>query len=81
MLEDGSILRGLLPGRPTADSLFSDVLCDGKSLLKVRSPHSMRLCCTLACVAGSSMCHNVCTGLTPARTLCLLLAKLPELLA
>ena len=29
------MLRGLLPGRPTADSLFSDVLNDGASLLKV----------------------------------------------
>lgn len=35
VLEDGSILRALLPGRPTRDCLFSDVLRDGKSLLKV----------------------------------------------
>lgn len=35
VLEDGSVLRGLLPGRPTADSLFSNVLMDDTSLLKV----------------------------------------------
>ncbi|KAK9820373.1 hypothetical protein WJX72_009606 [[Myrmecia] bisecta] len=35
VLPDGSILRALLPGRPTRDSLFCDVLRDGKSLLKV----------------------------------------------
>ena len=36
ILPDGSILRPLLPGRPTADCLFLDVLRDDKSLLKVR---------------------------------------------
>ena len=35
VLPDGSVLRAQLPGRPTADCLFSDVLRDGKSLLKV----------------------------------------------
>jgi hypothetical protein len=37
VLPDGSILRGTLPGRPTRDSLFSDVLRDGTSALKVRA--------------------------------------------
>lgn len=35
VLPDGTVLRALLPGRPTADSLFCDVLRDGRSLLKV----------------------------------------------
>ena len=35
VLPDGSILRPHLPGRPTADCLFTDVLRDDKSLLKV----------------------------------------------
>ena len=35
VLPDGRILRGLLPGRPTRDALFSDVLRDGRSLAKV----------------------------------------------
>ncbi|GFR50303.1 hypothetical protein Agub_g12493, partial [Astrephomene gubernaculifera] len=35
VLADGSVLRGGLPGRPSRDCLFKDVLRDGKSLLKV----------------------------------------------
>ncbi|GLC45302.1 hypothetical protein PLESTB_000307100 [Pleodorina starrii] len=35
VLPDGSVLRCDLPGRPTRDCLFVDVLRDGKSLLKV----------------------------------------------
>lgn len=35
VLPDGSVLRALLPGRPTRDSLFADVLRDGVSLLKI----------------------------------------------
>eukprot|EP00887_Chlorella_sp_A99_P005608 scaffold1.g5608.t1 len=35
VLPDGSVLRAQLPGRPTRDSLFCDVLRDGTSLLKV----------------------------------------------
>ncbi|KAG2451611.1 hypothetical protein HYH02_003392 [Chlamydomonas schloesseri] len=35
VLPDGSVLRASLPGRPTRDCLFVDVLRDGKSLLKV----------------------------------------------
>lgn len=35
VLPDGTVLRALLPGRPTRDSLFADVLRDGASLLKV----------------------------------------------
>ena len=30
------MLRALLPGRPTRDTLFGDVLRDGKSVMKVR---------------------------------------------
>lgn len=37
VLSDGSVLRGLLPGRPTLDCLFLDPLRDNKSLLKVRN--------------------------------------------
>ena len=35
VLPDGRVLRALLPGRPTRDSLFCDVLRDNHSLLKV----------------------------------------------
>ncbi|KAJ8768234.1 hypothetical protein K2173_021174 [Erythroxylum novogranatense] len=35
VLPDGSILRPLLPGRPTRDSLFNDPARDGVSLLKI----------------------------------------------
>ena len=35
VLSDGSVLRPALPARPTADALFSDVLRDRRSLLKV----------------------------------------------
>lgn len=35
VLPDGGVLRALLPGRPTRDCLFLDVLRDGKSLLKI----------------------------------------------
>ena len=36
VLPDGGLLRCILPGRPTADCLFRDVMRDGKSLLKAR---------------------------------------------
>ena len=36
VLPDGTILRGLLPGRPARSCLFSDVLRDHQSLLTVR---------------------------------------------
>lgn len=35
VLSDGSVLRCLLPGRPTLDCLFLDPLRDNQSLLKV----------------------------------------------
>ncbi|KAI3433391.1 hypothetical protein D9Q98_003207 [Chlorella vulgaris] len=35
VLPDGSILRAKLPGRPTRDSLFRDVMRDGDTLLKI----------------------------------------------
>jgi len=38
VLPDGSVLRAALPARPTADTLFSDVLRDCCSLLKARVP-------------------------------------------
>ena len=34
VLPDGTVLRASLPGRPTRDTLFCDVLRDGRSLLK-----------------------------------------------
>jgi len=40
VLPDGSILRAQLPGRPTRDALFHDVLRDNKSLLKATPPPS-----------------------------------------
>lgn len=36
VLRDGSVLRALRPGLPTADCVFEDPLRDGTSLLKVR---------------------------------------------
>ncbi len=38
VLPDGRVLRATLPGRPTRDSLFCDVLRDNMSLLKARQP-------------------------------------------
>ena len=35
VLSDGSVLRALLPGRPTLDCLFADPLRDKQSVLKV----------------------------------------------
>eukprot|EP00193_Tetraselmis_chui_P000478 CAMPEP_0177763786 /NCGR_PEP_ID=MMETSP0491_2-20121128/7051_1 /TAXON_ID=63592 /ORGANISM="Tetraselmis chuii, Strain PLY429" /LENGTH=1004 /DNA_ID=CAMNT_0019279905 /DNA_START=153 /DNA_END=3167 /DNA_ORIENTATION=- len=35
VLPDGTVLRANLPGRPTVDTVFCDVMRDGKSLLKV----------------------------------------------
>lgn len=49
VLPDGSILRALLPGRPTRDCLFTDVLRDRHSLLKVR-PGTSNLLCWLVCL-------------------------------
>ena len=45
VLPDGSVLRASLPGRPTADCLFTDVLRDGTSLLKVPPPLAPSACC------------------------------------
>ena len=47
VLPDGSVLRARLPGRPTADCLFTDVLRDGKSLLKV-PPAALFLGCGIS---------------------------------
>ncbi len=38
VLPDGSVLRASQPARPCRESLFTDVLRDGKSLLKVSCP-------------------------------------------
>lgn len=43
VLPDGSTLRALLPGRPTRDTIFKDVLRDNKSLCKVRFPFLLPL--------------------------------------
>lgn len=54
VLPDGSVLRALLPGRPTRDTLFSDVLRDGTSVLKVcclETPHRTARCGTLCALA------------------------------
>mmetsp|Transcript_15461 Transcript_15461/g.36752 ORF Transcript_15461/g.36752 Transcript_15461/m.36752 type:complete len:879 (-) Transcript_15461:208-2844(-) len=40
VLPDGSILRAQLPGRPTRDCLFSDVVGDGESALKIWNRNS-----------------------------------------
>lgn len=41
VLPDGYVLRAQLPGRPTRDCLFADVLRDNRSLLKVCGPWDM----------------------------------------
>ncbi len=43
VLPNGSVLRPQLPGRPTKDIIFADVLKDNKTLLKVYTP-SLCLC-------------------------------------
>lgn len=58
VLSDGSVLRGLLPGRPTLDCLFLDPLRDNKSLLKV--------CHAIAALCGVSSCQDVCAYLKSA---------------
>lgn len=80
VLPDGSVLRAQLPGRPTADCLFSDVLRDGKSLLKV-GPSSLLLHTAWAdtlhlcsCLVGSARiaqlwCSLQCKAALPA-TIC-----------
>jgi raffinose synthase len=40
VLPDGSVLLAAQPGRPTADCLFTDVMRDGRSLLKACSAAS-----------------------------------------
>lgn len=60
VLADGTVLRARLPGRPTADCLFTDVLRDGKTALKVHALHrepcrsAFRFCCEV--VRCNSMC-------------------------
>ena len=44
VLPDGTVLRAQLPGRPTRDALFSDVLRDGTSLLKVSCKGGLAAC-------------------------------------
>lgn len=83
VLRDGSVLRALRPGLPTADCIFSDPLRDGLTALKVRGC----LCCALLCLAGSlvprarsfgiDLAHAVCRGRTVACCACPLLALGP----
>lgn len=49
VLPNGSVLRPHLPGRPTKDILFADVLKDNKTLLKARYLLSLLVCCLGAC--------------------------------
>ena len=51
-LPDGRVLRPALPGRPTADCLFSDVMRDGRSLLKVSTVNSTAVAAAAAEVVG-----------------------------
>ncbi len=53
VLPDGGVLRAALPGRPTRDCLFCDVLRDKRTLLKVCVPS------TLLGVAVIVSCHSV----------------------
>ena len=75
VLPDGSVLRAQLPGRPTADCLFSDVLRDGKSLLKV-GPLSLLLytawddTCTFATVLWGGQDPHKCGACCNAKLLC-----------
>lgn len=50
VLPDGYVLRAQLPGRPTRDCLFADVLRDYRSLLKVCLS---AVCGTYVCTSGS----------------------------
>jgi len=52
VLPNGSVIRPQLPGRPTQDILFADVLKDNKTLLKVCI--SLRLLVCSTCCAGIS---------------------------
>ena len=60
VLEDGSVLRALLPGRPTLDCLFSDVLLDNATLLKV--PH-------ISCVEHTAVLSTWCAILPATRSM------------
>lgn len=68
VLPDGSVQRPLLPGRPTKDILFADVLKDNKTLLKVLSRLRLYDCVSLLCCN-----HCICVH-TPAKT-CLMVAS------
>lgn len=80
VLEDGTVLRALLPGRPTRDCLFLDVLRDNASLLKVGHPllgrlltHLQRHACLASCIAlqqgwqasGFDECTGLCSSSCP----------------
>ena len=54
VLPDGGVLRAQLPGRPTRDCLFSDVLRDGQSLLKIWNINPMTGVVGVFNVQGSS---------------------------
>jgi hypothetical protein len=56
VLPDGAVLRALLPGRPTRDCLFADVLRDRQTLLKVR----VALHCVLYLLCVIVVVHECC---------------------
>ncbi len=56
VLPGGGVLRAALPGRPTADCLFTDVLRDNKSVLKVLGPACVRLPHPVACFVSERSC-------------------------
>ena len=58
VLPNGCVIRPQLPGRPTQDILFADVLKDNKTLLKVHI--SLRLLVCSTCCAGISNCTCFC---------------------
>jgi hypothetical protein len=74
VLPDGAVLRALLPGRPTRDCLFADVLRDRQTLLKVGgaeicqlwvAPHSWHVSvlvvmCFLQCILQCERCISCC---------------------
>jgi len=54
VLPDGSVLRANLPGRPTSDTVFTDVMRDGKSLMKVWNENNFSGIVGVFNVQGSS---------------------------
>jgi len=59
VLPDGKILRALLPGRPTRDTIFADVTRDGVSPLKVWNWNSCNGVVAAFNLQGASWCRSV----------------------